>query len=119
MAVTFTNKAAKEMLGRISQQVTIDPRGMWVGTFHGLCNRFLRNHHELAGLPSNFQILDNNDQQSVLKRVLKSCNVDEKQYTPRTLQSGINKAKEQGLRAKDLSVNSLYDKIIQTVVRHL
>ena len=62
MAVTFTNKAAKEMLTRISAQLPINTRGMWVGTFHGLCNRLLRTHYRDAGLPQLFQILDSQDQ---------------------------------------------------------
>ena len=62
MAVTFTNKAAKEMLTRLSAMLPIQVRGMWIGTFHGLCNRFLRAHAKLAGLPATFQILDTQDQ---------------------------------------------------------
>src|SRR5918994_5267431 len=58
LAVTFTNKAAKEMLARISAMLPINTRGMWVGTFHGLCNRFLRIHYQDAALPQSFQILD-------------------------------------------------------------
>jgi DNA helicase II / ATP-dependent DNA helicase PcrA len=71
LAVTFTNKAAKEMLTRLSAMLPINTRGMWVGTFHGLCNRLLRAHHQDAGLPSTFQILDTQDQLSAIKRLLK------------------------------------------------
>src|SRR6202795_2160414 len=74
LAVTFTNKAAKEMLTRISAMLPISTRGMWVGTFHGLCNRFLRTHHRDAGLPQTFQILDTQDQLALIKRLLKSLN---------------------------------------------
>src|SRR6195256_4966658 len=72
LAVTFTNKAAKEMLTRISAMLPINTRGMWVGTFHGLCNRFLRTHYREANLPQLFQILDTQDQLALIKRLLKS-----------------------------------------------
>src|SRR6059058_3920963 len=77
LAVTFTNKAAKEMLTRISAMLPINTRGMWVGTFHGLCNRMLRAHFREAGLPQLFQILDSQDQLALIKRLLKAANVDE------------------------------------------
>ena len=77
LAVTFTNKAAKEMLLRISAQLPINTRGMWVGTFHGLCNRFLKKHYKDANLPQLFQILDSADQKSAIKRVMKQLNIDE------------------------------------------
>src|SRR6202795_3263236 len=77
LAVTFTNKAAKEMLTRISAMLPISTRGMWVGTFHGLCNRLLRAHYRDAGLPQLFQILDSQDQHAAVKRVLKTLAVDE------------------------------------------
>jgi DNA helicase-2/ATP-dependent DNA helicase PcrA len=100
LAVTFTNKAAKEMLTRLSAMLPINTRGMWVGTFHGLCNRLLRTHHREAGLPQLFQILDSQDQLSVIKRtLLKSLNVDTDKYDPRKLQAFINMNKEAGLRA--------------------
>src|SRR4051812_11266582 len=75
LAVTFTNKAAKEMLARISAMLPINVRGMWVGTFHGLCNRLLRTHYREAALPQLFQILDSQDQLAAVKRVLKALNV--------------------------------------------
>jgi len=99
LAVTFTNKAAREMLTRIAAMLTISTRGMWVGTFHGLCNRMLRAHHRDAGLPQTFQILDNQDQQALIKRLLKALNVDEQRCPPRELQYFINGNKEAGLRA--------------------
>src|SRR3954471_6760789 len=77
LAVTFTNKAAKEMLTRLSAMLPVPVRGMWVGTFHGLCNRFLRAHWKLAGVPQSFQILDAADTVSAVKRVIKSLNLDE------------------------------------------
>jgi ATP-dependent DNA helicase UvrD/PcrA len=99
LAVTFTNKAAREMLTRVSAMLPINTRGMWVGTFHGLCNRLLRAHHRDAGLPQTFQILDSQDQLSVLKRLLKSLNVDDQKFPPRDVQWFINTHKEAGLRA--------------------
>jgi len=98
LAVTFTNKAAKEMLARLTAMLPINVRGMWIGTFHGLCNRLLRAHHRDAGLPQLFQILDSADQLSAIKRLLKSLNVDDEKYPPRELQHFINAQKEQGLR---------------------
>ena len=104
LAVTFTNKAAKEMMVRLSAMLPINTRGMWIGTFHGLCNRLLRAHHKEAGLPSTFQILDTQDQLSAIKRLLKSLKVDDEKYPPKQLQYFIAHAKERGQRAKDLSV---------------
>jgi len=99
LAVTFTNKAAKEMLTRLSAMLPINTRGMWVGTFHGLCNRLLRAHHRDAGLPQLFQILDSADQLAAIKRLMKALNIDTDKYEPRKLQSFINMNKEAGLRA--------------------
>jgi DNA helicase-2/ATP-dependent DNA helicase PcrA len=99
LAVTFTNKAAKEMLTRLSAMLPINTRGMWVGTFHGLCNRLLRTHHREAGLPQLFTILDSSDQLSAVKRALRALNVDTDKYDPRKVQSFINQNKEAGLRA--------------------
>ncbi|WP_374511519.1 UvrD-helicase domain-containing protein [Niveibacterium sp.] len=99
LAVTFTNKAAKEMLARLSAMLPINTRGMWIGTFHGLCNRLLRAHYRDAGLPETFQILDSADQLAAIKRLLKALNVDDEKYPPRDLQHFINGNKEAGLRA--------------------
>ena len=99
LAVTFTNKAAKEMQARLAAMLPINLRGMWIGTFHGLCNRFLRTHHREAGLPPLFQILDAADQLSAVKRLLKGLNVDDEKFPPRELCHFINAQKEQGLRA--------------------
>jgi DNA helicase-2/ATP-dependent DNA helicase PcrA len=105
IAVTFTNKAAKEMLTRISAMLPINTRGMWVGTFHGLCNRMLRAHFREAGLPQTFQILDTQDQLSLIKRLLKSLNVDEERFAPRQVQWFIAAAKEEGLRAREVEAS--------------
>ncbi|MCM2309259.1 MAG: UvrD-helicase domain-containing protein [Sulfuritalea sp.] len=99
LAVTFTNKAAKEMQTRLAAMLPINVRGMWIGTFHGLCNRLLRAHYRDAGLPQLFQILDSADQQASVKRLLKSLNIDDEKFPPRELCHFINAQKEQGLRA--------------------
>jgi DNA helicase II / ATP-dependent DNA helicase PcrA len=104
MAVTFTNKAAREMLTRISAMLPINTRGMWVGTFHGLCNRLLRAHYREAGLPQTFQILDSADQLAMIKRVMKGLNVDDNRYPPRQAQYFINASKENGLRPAQIEV---------------
>jgi DNA helicase-2/ATP-dependent DNA helicase PcrA len=101
LAVTFTNKAAKEMMTRISAMLPINTRGMWVGTFHGLANRLLRTHYREAGLPQSFQILDSQDQLSAIKRLMKSMNVDAEKYEPKKVQRFISGHKEAGRRAKD------------------
>jgi DNA helicase-2/ATP-dependent DNA helicase PcrA len=102
LAVTFTNKAAKEMLTRISAMLPINTRGMWVGTFHGLCNRMLRAHYRDAGLPSLFQILDSQDQLALVKRLMKAMNLDEERFPPRQAAWFIAGQKEEGRRAKDV-----------------
>ncbi|MBS0301308.1 MAG: UvrD-helicase domain-containing protein, partial [Proteobacteria bacterium] len=102
LAVTFTNKAAKEMLTRLTSMLPLNVRGMWIGTFHGLCNRLLRAHHKLAGLPQAFQILDTQDQLSTIKRLCKQHQVDEERFPPRQLQWFIAGSKEDGLRPADV-----------------
>ncbi|NJS35393.1 MAG: UvrD-helicase domain-containing protein [Brachymonas sp.] len=102
MAVTFTNKAAKEMLTRLGAMLPVNVRGMWIGTFHGLCNRFLRAHAKSANLPSTFQILDTQDQLSAIKRLMKQFNVDEERFPPKQLQWFISGSKEDGLRPSDI-----------------
>src|SRR5262245_15692075 len=102
LAVTFTNKAAREMLTRVGAMMTVNPRGMWIGTFHGLCNRMLRAHAQEAGLPRAFQILDSQDQLAALKRLLKAMNVDEERFPAREVQYFVNDQKEEGVRARDV-----------------
>ncbi len=110
LAVTFTNKAAKEMLTRITAMLPINPRGMWIGTFHGLCHRLLRTHYQDAGLPQAFQILDSADQLALIKRILKDLSVDEKRFPPRQVQWFINNAKEAGLRASSVTVEDAFSR---------
>ena len=110
LAVTFTNKAAKEMLTRITAMLPINVRGMWIGTFHGLCHRMLRAHHQDAGLLKTFQILDSTDQLAFIKRILKSLSADEKKFPPRQVQWFINNAKEAGLRAVYVTVEDVFSR---------
>jgi len=102
LAVTFTNKAAREMVTRLTAMLPVNPRGLWIGTFHGLANRLLRSHHQEAGLPREFQILDTQDQLSAIKRLARSLNIDEDRFPPRELQRFINGQKEEGVRARDV-----------------
>lgn len=104
LAVTFTNKAAKEMLTRITASMPINTRGMWVGTFHGLCNRLLRRHYKEVGLPQTFQILDQSDQLSAIKRLMKLHGINDELFPPKKIQNYISAAKEEGLRARDMTV---------------
>ena len=115
MAVTFTNKAAKEMLVRLDAMLAIPVRGMWVGTFHGLCNRFLRSHWKLAALPQGFQILDTADQLSAVKRIVKAMNLDEERHAPKPITWAIASAKDDGLRPKDIEVRDEQSRVLQQV----
>ncbi|HET9339930.1 MAG TPA: UvrD-helicase domain-containing protein [Casimicrobiaceae bacterium] len=98
LAVTFTNKAAREMLLRLSALTPMSVRGMWIGTFHGLCNRMLRAHHRDANLPQLFQIMDTADQLALIKRMYKAHNLDDERFPPKQLAWFISAAKEAGLR---------------------
>ncbi len=102
LSVTFTNKAAHEMRGRIEQLLGISPQGMWVGTFHGLAHRLLRAHWREAGLVEQFQILDSDDQQRLVKRVIRELGLDDNQWAPRQAQWWINSQKDEGLRPQHI-----------------
>ena len=90
------------MLARLQNMIPINPRAMWVGTFHGLCNRLLRLHHQEAGLPATFAILDMSDQLGVIKRVMKANGIDTEEFKPREVQNFINRCKEEGKRASEV-----------------
>ncbi len=117
MAVTFTNKAAKEMLTRLSAMLPVNVRGMWIGTFHGLCNRFLRAHWKAAGLPQSFQILDASDTVSAIKRVIKAMNLDEERFVPKQVSWFIAGSKEDGLRPGDVDIRDAHTQKLVDIYR--
>ena len=100
LAVTFTNKAAREMRGRIEDMLQMPTHGLWVGTFHGLAHRLLKSHWQEAGLPQRFQILDSDDQLRVVKRICRELDLDEARWPPKQAQWFINGQKDEGLRAR-------------------
>ena len=106
LAVTFTNKAAKELRYRISDLLQVSPHGMWVGTFHGIAHRLLKAHWQDAGLPENFQIIDSEDQLRLVKRLLKEHDLDESRWSPKSIQWYINGCKDEGKRAKHIDPGS-------------
>ncbi len=105
LSVTFTNKAAAEMRQRIEQLLGINPAGMWVGTFHGLAHRLLRAHWQEAGLSQSFQILDSDDQQRLVKRVIRELGLDEQRWPVRQAQWFINGQKDEGLRPQHIQAS--------------
>ena len=102
LAVTFTNKAAAEMRGRVEQLLGVPGGALWIGTFHGIAHRLLRLHWREAGLVQGFQILDSEDQQRLIKKLLKAQNLDESRWVPREVQGFINSNKDEGRRPKDV-----------------
>ena len=115
LAVTFTNKAAKEMLLRLSAMTPVNTRGMWIGTFHGLCNRMLRTHYRDAGLPKLYQIMDTQDQLALIKRLYKAHGIDDERFPARQLQALVNGAKEEGLRPNQVEAQ---DEFVRRQVEH-
>jgi len=115
LAVTFTNKAAKEMLLRLSALTPVNTRGMWIGTFHGLCNRMLRAHYRDAALPQLYQIMDTQDQLALIKRLYKAHGIDDNRFPARQLQALINGAKEEGLRPNQVEA---HDEFVRRQVEH-
>ena len=115
LAVTFTNKAATEMRNRVEDLLKISAKSMWIGTFHGLAHRLLRRHWHDAKLPQSFQVIDSDDQYRLIKRLLKSLNLDEAKWPPRQVQWFINAQKDEGIRAKNmLETGDLYhQKMVQ------
>jgi DNA helicase-2/ATP-dependent DNA helicase PcrA len=103
LAVTFTNKAAGEMRGRVEQLLGIPGAALWLGTFHGIAHRLLRLHWREAGLPQGFQILDAEDQLRLIKKLLKAQSLDENRWVPREVQYFINKHKDEGRRPKNVA----------------
>lgn len=115
MSVTFTNKAAAEMRGRIEELMMGSASGMWNGTFHGICHRILRAHYLDAKLPEDFQIIDSDDQQRLLKRLIKAQNLDEKQWPARQVAWWINGKKDEGLRAAH--IDAYHDPVTKTYLK--
>ena len=108
MAVTFTNKAAREMRGRIEELLSLNTEHLWVGTFHSLAHRLLRRHWQEAGLQQQFQIIDSDDQLSLLKRLCKEMQLDEARWPVRQFQGFINSCKDEGQRPQHIDTNGDY-----------
>lgn len=117
LAVTFTNKAASEMRGRVEKLTGSIANGMWLGTFHSLAHRFLRMHYNEAQLPQNFQIIDSDDQLRMVKRLLKAMDIDEKSWPAKQFQWYINGKKDEGLRPQHLKAYDLNEEMMLKVYK--
>ncbi len=116
LAVTFTNKAAGEMRGRLNEMLEGNARGMWVGTFHGLSHKLLRLHYQEAGLPQSFQVMDGDDQLQMIKRIFKSLNINEDRFEPKKVQGYICRKKDEGARAREATqFEGPYEKVLQEI----
>ncbi len=110
VSVTFTNKAAREMRGRVESLLRIETQGMWLGTFHSLAHRLLRRHAKEAGLPEGFQVLDSDDQYRLIRRIMRELKVDEGRWPPRQVQWYINAQKDEGRRPEHLVASDLFER---------
>ncbi|MGR8941846.1 MAG: DNA helicase II [Gammaproteobacteria bacterium] len=118
LAVTFTNKAAREMRGRIEELLQRPTHNLWIGTFHGLAHRLLRRHARQAKLPETFQVMDNADQLRVIKRILQAMNLDEARWPPKQVQWFINAQKDEGIRARHMpETGDLYQRQMIAIYR--
>ncbi|MCE2406814.1 MAG: UvrD-helicase domain-containing protein, partial [Pseudomonadales bacterium] len=104
MAVTFTNKAARVMAGRVAELLGIETRNLWIGTFHGLANRMLRRDHDLASLPRDYQILPSDDQRRVIRELMKTHHMDAKENSPIELANWISRVKDERKRPQHLQL---------------
>lgn len=118
LAVTFTNKAASEMRGRLENLLGPDVRGMWVGTFHGLSHKLLRMHWQEAALPETFQVIDSDDQLHIIRRIFKSLSINEDRFEPKKIQGFINRKKDEGIRSNQLlNIEGAYDQVMNDVYK--
>jgi len=118
LAVTFTNKAAREMRGRIEELLNMSAQSMWIGTFHGIAHRLLRRHAKQAKLPETFQVMDSGDQLRLIKRLLATLNLDADKWPPRQVQWYINAQKDEGVRARHMmETGDLYQRQMLTIYK--
>ncbi|MCX7095033.1 MAG: DNA helicase II [Methylobacter sp.] len=118
LAVTFTNKAAKEMRSRVEDLLKLSAQSMWIGTFHGLAHRLLRRHAKQAKLPETFQVMDSGDQLRLIKRLLTTLNLDADKWPPRQIQWYINAQKDEGVRARHMmETHDLYQRQMLTIYK--